>query len=194
VRRERQEFFVAQEYLDFRRLVFLDETAATTNMTRRYGRAPVGRRLVDPVPFGHYKRTTFISALRHDGMTAAMAVDGSMNGDLFEAYVEQVLVPTLKPGDVVVLDNLSCHKRPEVRRLIEAADCALVFLPPYSPDLNPIENAFSKLKALLRKAKKRTVPDLQAFLFEALESFKPEECANFFSHCGYHATATPKPL
>jgi transposase len=174
----------------------VDETAATTNMARRYGRAPVGERLVDDsVPFGHYKRTTFVSALRCDGLTAAMTLDGAMNGDMFVAYVEQVLVPELNAGDVVILDNLSAHKRAEVRDLIESAGCALVFLPAYSPDLNPIENAYSKLKALLRKAKKRTVAELQAFLFEALDSFEPQECANFFAHCGYHhATPKEKPL
>jgi transposase len=171
--------------------VFIDETAATTNMTRRYGRAPVGERLVDPVPFGHYKRTTFVSALRCDGLGCAMTIDGSMTGNLFVAYVEQVLLPELRVGDVVILDNLSAHKRAEARQLIEGAGCTLIFLPAYSPDLNPIENAYSKLKAILRKAKQRTVEGLRAALFAALDAFKPEECANFFAHCGYSATPTP---
>src|SRR5581483_2438065 len=149
----REEWRAAQPLLDPGRLVFIDETAAATNMTRRYGRAPVGERLVDPAPFGHWKVTTFVSALRSDGLGAAMTVDGAMNGDMFVAYVEQVLVPGLHAGDVVVMDNLSSHKRREVRQLIEAAGCALVYLPAYSPDLNPIELAYSKLKALLRKAK-----------------------------------------
>jgi transposase len=190
VQQGRSEFRAAQGFLDPARLVFLDETAATTNMTRRYGRAPVGERVVEAVPFGHYKRTTFVAALRRDGLGAAMTVDGSMNGDLFVAYVEQVLLPELRVGDVVILDNLAAHKRAEARELIESAGCALIFLPPYSPDLNPIEMAFSKLKALLRKAKKRSVDDLRAFLFEALDAFSPQECANFFAHCGYSATPT----
>jgi transposase len=190
VKEKRDEFRAAQPYLDPSRLVFLDETAATTNMTRHYGRAPVGQRLVDPVPYGHWKRTTFVSALRQGGLGAAMAIDGSMNGDLFVAYVEQVLLPTLQAGDVVVLDNLPAHKRVEARELLKGAGCALIFLPAYSPDLNPIEMAYSKLKALLRKAKERTVAGLQAFLFAALDAFKPQECANFIAHCGYLATST----
>jgi transposase len=194
VRQQREEFRAAQEFLDPSRLVFLDETGATTNMTRRRGRCPVGQRLVDPVPFGHWKVTTFVSALRQGGLTAAMTVDGAMNGDLFVAYVEQVLLPELAPGDVVVMDNLSCHKRAEVRELIESAGCALIYLPPYSPDLNPIEQAFSKLKALLRKAKRRTVEGLREFLFESLAAFSPQECANFLAHCGYSATSTSKAL
>jgi transposase len=192
VQEVREQFAAVQGLglLDPDRLVFLDETAATTNMTRRYGRAPVGERLVDDVPFGHYKRITLISALRSDGLGAGMTIDGSMTGDRFVAYVEQVLLPELRVGDVVILDNLSAHKRAEARELIEGAGCSLVFLPAYSPDLNPIENAYSKLKALLRKAKQRTVDGLHAFLFGALDAFKPQECANFFSHCGYSATST----
>jgi transposase len=190
VKEKRDEFRAVQPLLEPSRLVFIDETAATTNMTRRYGRAPVGERLVDPVPFGHWKRTTFVSALRSDGLGAAMTVDGALNGDLFVAYVEQVLVPTLKVGDVVILDNLSVHKRQEARELIEAAGCALVFLPAYSPDLNPIEMAYSKLKSILRKAKERTAEGLRAVLFAARDAFSPQECANFFAHCGYLATPT----
>jgi transposase len=190
VSEQRRVFHAAQEFLDPSRLVFVDETAATTNMTRRCGRAPVGERLVGPVPFGHWKVTTFVSALRQDGLSAAMTVGGSMDGDTFVAYVEQVLLPTLRAGDVVIMDNLSSHKRAEARELIEAAGCSLMFLPPYSPDLNPIENAHSKLKALLRKAKQRTAEGLRAFLFAALDAFSPQECANFFTHCGYSATPT----
>ena len=142
----------SQPWMDPRRLVFIDETWAATNMARRYGRAPAGERLVEPVPHGHWKVTTFVAALRHDGMVAPMVCDGAINGDLFVAYVEQCLVPGLRPCDVVVMDNLSSHKRKEVRELIEGAGCTLWYLPPYSPDLSPIENAFSKLKALLRGA------------------------------------------
>jgi transposase len=159
-------------------------------MTRRYGRAPVGERLVGTVPHGHWQTTTFVAALGIAGMTAPMVIDGAMTGDLFEAYVGQVLGPTLVPGDVVVMDNLSSHKRARVRELIEAAGCTVLFLPPYSPDLNPIELAFAKLKALLRKAGKRTVDELWEFLGQALDAFSPEECCNYFRHCGYHATQT----
>jgi transposase len=194
VKQRRDEWRAAQPLLDPARLVFIDETAATTNMARRRGRAAAGERVVDPTPFGHWKVTTFVSALRSSGLTAAMTVDGAMNGDMFVAYVEQVLVPELRVGDVVVMDNLSSHKRAQVRELIEAAGCALVYLPAYSPDLNPIENAFSKLKALLRKAKERTVEGLQRFLFSTLAAFGPGECANYFAHCGYLATPTPKAL
>jgi transposase len=190
VAQQRQQFRAAQAYLAPPRLVFLDETATATNMTRRRGRCPIGERLVDPVPFGHWKVTTFVCALRHGGPCAAMTVDGAMNGDLFVAYVEQVLLAELRAGDVVVMDNLSSHKRAEVRGLIEGAGCALIYLPPYSPDLNPIEMAFSKLKALLRKAKERTVDGLRSFLFGALDAFSPQECANYFAHCGYSATST----
>lgn len=192
VQQARREFRAAQDLglLEPGRLVFIDETAATTNMDRRYGRAPVGERLVADVPQGHYKRTTLVSALRSDGLGCAMTIDGSMTGDLFVAYVEQVLVPTLKAGDVVLLDNLSAHKRAEARAAVEAAGCSLIFLPPYSPDLNPIENAYSKLKAMLRRAKVRTVEGLRSFLFAAVADFEPQECANFFEHCGYSATPT----
>ena len=184
----------SQPWMDPKRMVFIDETWATTNMARRHGRAPEGERLVEPTPHGHWKTTTFVAALRHDGMVAPMTCDGAINGDLFVAYVEQCLVPELRPCDVVVMDNLSSHKRKEVRALIEKAGCTLWYLPPYSPDLNPIENAFSKLKALLRKARERTVAGLQAFLCFCTEAFGHEECANYFAHCGYHATPVPKPL
>jgi len=153
VKEQRRVLAAAQPLLDFERLVFLDETAAATNMARRYGRSPSGERLVGKVPHGHWKVTTVVAALRHDRVGAVMTVDGAMNGELFAAYVEQCLVPTLQAGDVVILDNLSAHKRAEAREAIERAGAALVFLPPYSPDYNPIEMAFSKLKAKLRKAK-----------------------------------------
>jgi transposase len=194
VKEQRRVWRAAQPLLDPSRLVFIDETATATNMARRYGRAPSGRRLVDRVPFGHWKVTTVVAALRHDGVGAVMTVDGAMNGDLFVAYVEQCLVPALQAGDVVVLDNLSSHKRAEARALIEAAGASVMFLPPYSPDLNPIEMAFSKLKAKLRKAKERTVEGLRATVFATLGAFSPEECANFLCHDGYAATPTRIPL
>jgi transposase len=165
--------------------VFIDETWATTNMTRRYGRAPRGERLVAAVPYGHWKTSTLVAGLRVSGITAPLVVDGAINGDIFRAYVEQVLAPTLKPGDIVVLDNLSSHKVAGVRAAIEARGATLVYLPPYSPDLNPIEQAFAKLKALLRKLAARTVARLWDALGDLLVSFTPQECANYLAHAGY---------
>jgi transposase len=167
------------------RLVFIDETWVKTNMTRLYGRAPRGKRLVDAVPHGHWKTTTFIGALRCDAVTATGAFDGAVNGELFLAYVEQVLVPTLKPGDVVIMDNLRSHKVAGVREAIEGAGAKLMFIPPYSPDLNPIEQAFAKLKALLRARAIRTVDALWKALGNLVDYFSPEECASFLRHDGY---------
>lgn len=183
----REAWSAGQAALDPDTLVFVDETWATTNMARTHGRCPVGERLDAAVPHGHWKTTTFTAALRSGGLTAPMVVDGATTGDLFVAYVEQVLVPTLRPGDIVIADNLACHKRAGARAAIEAAGCELRFLPPYSPDLNPIERAFSKLKALLRKAAKRTVESLWAYLGEVLDEFKPYECRNYLASCGYPA-------
>lgn len=194
MRARREEWRAGQPALDPARLVFLDETWAATNMTRRYGRSPRGERLVCPVPHGHWKTTTFVAALRSDGLTCPLVVDGAMTGDLFVAYVKQQVVPTLRAGDVVVMDNLACHKRAEVREAIEGAKCRLQYLPPYSPDLNPIELLFAKLKALLRSAGERTVEGLWDFLGRALDAFSPEECRNYFRHCGYQTPdATKKP-
>jgi transposase len=172
------------------RLVFIDETWASTSMTRTHGRCPQGKRLVMDVPHGHWKTTTFVAALRVDGLTAPTVVDGPMNGDVFVAYVEQQLVPTLRPGDIVVMDNLSSHKRVAVRQAIEAVGATLRYLPPYSPDLNPIENVFGKLKAKLRAAAKRTIAELQDYLGTFIDLLAPEECGNCFRHCGYRV-ATP---
>ena len=185
MRQKRGDWRAGQPALDPARLWFIDETWASTNMTRPRGRSPRGERLVCPVPHGHWHTTTFVAALGVGGMAAPMVIDGAMTGDLFVAYVEQVLVPGLRPGDVVVLDNLACHKRAGARRAIEAAGCDVLFLPPYSPDLNPIELAFSKLKGLLRAAGERTVDGLWAFLGRALDAFSPAECRNYFRHCGY---------
>jgi transposase len=171
-------------------LVLVDETWASTNMARTHGRCPVGERLVMAVPHGHRNTTTFVAAPRCGGRTAPVVVDGAMTGDLFVAYVEQQLVPTLRPGDVVVMGNLACHKRPGVGRAIRAAGCELRLLPPYSPDLNPSERAFSKLKARLRAAAKRTVEGLWQYLGRVLDEFLPAECRNYFASCGY-PTATP---
>jgi transposase len=165
--------------------VFIDETWATTAMARRYGRARRGTRVVAAVPHGHWKTTTFLAALRHDGLTAPCVFDGAINGARFLAYVEQVLAPTLRPGDVVVLDNLGAHKVKGVREAIEATGAELRYLPPYSPDLNPIEHVFAKLKALLRSAARRTVEALWQAIAHALDAFTPAECAHYLAHAGY---------
>jgi transposase len=175
--------------IDPQRLVFLDETGANTKMTRRYGRAPRGQRVVGKVPHGHWKTTTFVAALRHDGLSAPLVVDGPMNGDVFLAYVRQQLVPTLHPGDVVIMDNLAAHKKAGVREAIESCGAQLVYLPPYSPDFNPIELVFAKLKWLLRSAAERTIPELWHRLGMLIDHFRPQECRNYFRHCGY-ATET----
>jgi transposase len=154
-------------------------------MTRLYGRAPRGHRVVDAVPHGHWKTSTFIGALRCDGLTAPGVFSGPIKGELFLAYVEQILVPTLKRGDVVIMDNLRSHKVAGVREAIEAAGATLMFIPPYSPDLNPIEMAFAKLKALLRAKSLRTVDALWKTLGSLVDCFTPGECANFFRHDGY---------
>ena len=173
--------------------MFIDETWATTNMARRYGRAQRGARVVAAVPHGHWKTTTFLAALRHDGITAPCVFDGAINGTRFLAYVEQALAPTLRPGDIVVLDNLRAHKVNGVRAAIEAAGAELLYLPPYSPDLNPIELAFAKLKALLRTAARRTVDALWHALGHALDAFSPAECARYLAHAGY-APSNREPL
>ena len=167
----------------------LDETWATTNLTRPRGRSPRGQRLVCPVPHGHRKTTTFVAALRTSGTVAPMVIDGAMTGDLFAAYAGPVLAPELRPGDVVVMDNLQCHKRAEALAAIERAGATVAYLPPYRPDLNPIENAFSKLKGLVRAAGERTDDGLRAFLGRSLDAYTPRECRNYFRHCGYPATA-----
>jgi len=154
-------------------------------MTRRYGRSKRGQRLVAAVPHGHWKTTTFIGALSADGLTAPAVIDGAVNGESFLAYVEQVLVPTLRPGDIVVLDNLSSHKVAGVRAVVEAAGATLRYLPPYSPDLNPIEQLFAKLKAILRKIAARTVEGLWAAIGQLVHAFEPAECVNYLRHSGY---------
>ncbi|WP_236549625.1 IS630 family transposase [Novosphingobium sp. TCA1] len=181
----RRAWFKAQPDLDPERLVFIDETGASTKMARLRGRAKRGMRCRSPIPHGHWKTTTFTGALRLTGMTAPMVLDGPMTGEWFAAYAQQVLAPTLRPGDIVILDNLPAHKTMAAREAIEGAGARMLFLPPYSPDFNPIENAFSKLKAILRKAAARTVPELWDAIREALPRFTPEECANYFTAAGY---------
>jgi transposase len=174
-----------QPALDPRRLGFLDETRATTNMTPSHGRAPKGTRLMCAVPHGHWHTTTFLCGLRTTGLVAPLVLDGVINGDAFLAYVEQFLVPILGAGDTVVLDTLSSHKIAGVREAIETAGAKLLYLPPCSPDLNPLELAFSKLKRLLREAATRSVEALWTTIGELLVRFSPTECANYIRHCGF---------
>lgn len=172
----RQTWFDEQLDLDPEKLIFIDETGASTKMARLRGRSKRGERCRASVPHGHWKTTTFTAGLRLTGMTAPMVNEGAMNGPTFLAYVNQVLVPELKPGDIVVMDNLPAHKVAGVRQAIEGAGASLRHLPPYSPDFNPIENAFAKLKALLRKAAARTIPDLWQAIADAIPRFMPDEC------------------
>ncbi len=181
----RRAWFEAQIDLDPDKLVFIDETGASTKMARLRGRAPKGERCRASLPHGHWKTTTVTAGLRLDGLAAPMILDGPMHGAAFLAYVHQVLGPELKPGDIVVMDNLPAHKVSGVREAIEAAGARLLYLPPYSPDFNPIEMAYSKFKALLRKAAARTVPDLWRAIADALEAFTPSECTNYFAAAGY---------
>lgn len=166
-------------------VVFIDETWAKTNMTRTYGRSQRGTRVIEGVPFGRWETTTFVGALRATCFTAPLTVDGPINGRIFLAWVQQHLVPTLTPGDIVVVDNLSSHKVQGVREAIESAGAEVRYLPPYSPDLNPIELAFSKLKKLLRDGAERTVDALWNLCGRILDQFSNEECRNYFKHCGY---------
>jgi len=168
--------------------VFIDETWTKTNMTRLYGWAPRGERLVDKVPQGKWKTATFLAALRNDRIEAPCVFDGPINGERFRAYVEQFLIPTLKPNDIVILDNLGSHKGKAVRKAVKAAGARLLFLPKYSPDLNPIEQVFAKLKHLLRKAAARSVEAICAAIGQILGAFTPDECANYFQNSGYGHT------
>jgi transposase len=166
-------------------LVFIDETSLKTNLVKTTGWAPVGKRLVDHAPFGHWHTQTFIAGLGHDGLVAPWVLDGSMNRASFEAYVEHELAPVLKPGQVVIADNLSSHKSPRVQALLRAQGNCLIFLPPYSPDLNPIEMAFSKLKTLIRKGAARTYQALWNLVGQVCDLFPPQECQNYFRAAGY---------
>jgi len=174
-----------QPILDPKKLVFIDETAATTKMTRFYGRAPQGERLVDKVPHGHWKTTTFICGLRYDGVTAPFVLDGPMDGPHFLAYVEQILAPTLKKGQIVFLDNVSTHKVDGVEEAIAARGARAIFLPAYSPDLNPIEQLFARLKSFLRKMKARTVEELWRAIASFLKGVSKGECKAYLANSGY---------
>ena len=174
-----------QPKLDPAKLVFLDETWTTTNMARRYGRCLRGERLISAIPHGHRITTTFLAGLRCDGVIAPLVLDGAINGEIFLAYVKQFLAPALLPGHLVVMDNLPAHKVAGVREAIEAADAELRYLPAYSPDLNPIENMFAKLKAMLRKAAERNVDDLWDRIGELAGQITQAECLGYFRHAGY---------
>lgn len=185
VAQARAEWSSSQAALDPKRLVFLDETGTTTAMARLRGWCEKGKRLLAKVPHGHWKTMTFVAGLRCDGVAAPFVIDCPMNRDVFLTYLRQCLVPTLSAGDIVIMDNLPAHKVAGVRETIEAVGAKLLYLPPYSPDLNPIEMMFSKLKALLRKAAKRTIPALWKKIGALLETITPQECTNFFKHAGY---------
>jgi transposase len=185
IARKRHRWKAHQHRVDPRRLVFLDETWVKTNMAPLRGWGLRGKRLATSVPYGHWLTMTFIAALRHDRVAAPCVIDGPINGALFTAYVEQFLAPTLAPGDIVILDNLGSHKGKAARGAIRKAGAHLLFLPPYSPDLNPIEQLFAKLKALLRKAAERSVEGLWNRIAALLDAFSPDECANYFRNAGY---------
>jgi transposase len=186
VQAARQDWQASQPTLEVSKLVFLDETGARTPMTRAYGRAPKGQRCVAAVPHGHWQTTTLVAGLRVGAITAPLVLDGPMDGKAFLGYVRQCLCPTLQPGDIVSADNLPSHKVAGVRQAIEARGASLRWLPSYSPDFNPIEQLFAKLKALLKKAAQRTVDGLWQEIGMLLDTVSPEECANYFRAAGYY--------
>jgi transposase len=188
VAQARAQWLAERAALDPARLVFVDETGTWTNMARLRGRAKRGQRVIGRVPWGHWKTVTFVAALRRDEITAPFVIDRPMNAVIFIEYVRRCLVPTLSPGDIVVMDNLAAHKVEQVRQIIEAAGAELRYQPAYSPDLNPIEQAFAKLKAHLRKAKERTIPALYDRIGRTLDLFSPIECRNFLANAGYAPT------
>ena len=185
VARKRKRWKAHQGRIDPQRLVFIDETWAKTNMTPLRGWTARGKRLIGRAPFGHWNTMTFIAALRHDAITAPWVIDGPINGEIFRTYVEQVLAPTLQRGDIVILDNLGSHKAPAIRRAIRAVGAKLFFLPAYSPDLNPIEQVFAKLKHLLRKAAERSKEAVWRRIGTLLKNFTPKECENYLRNSGY---------
>jgi len=188
VKQAREEWIGSQALLDPARLVFIDESGAKTNMTRLRGRARGGSRCVDDTPAGHWCATTMISSIRLDGTTACMVVDGATSADIFREYVRQILVPSLRPGDIVILDNLSAHKDADAMKLILAAGAVVMPLPPYSPDLNPIEKMWSKVKEFLRAAKARTFDTLLSAIAAALETITAQDSKGWFQSCGYRTS------
>jgi transposase len=187
VRQKRRWWEILVQPQSAQKLVFLDETGADTKMVRRYGWGPKSARVISHVPHGHWKTTTFLAALRTTGLTAPLVLDGPMNGESFLAYIQQFLSPTLRPGDIVIMDNLSSHKQTGVVETIRDAGAEVFYLPPYSPDLNPIEKVFAKLKTLLRHHAERTTEALWDRIGTLMDAFTPTECANYIRHCGYRA-------
>lgn len=194
MKRARKDWHHSVKRAKAKRLIFIDETGFSTNMTKPRGYAPRGKRLVSRVPHGHWKTTTFVGGLTKSGIVAPMLLDGPINGASFKAYVEQVLAPVIRPGDLVVLDNLSSHKTAMVRKTLEDYGIRTRYLPPYGPDLNPIENAFSKLKGLVKSAGKRTIAGLWDVVGQLIDQFSSEECSNYFRHCGYDSKPICKAL
>jgi transposase len=188
VQAKRRQWRAQTAGIDPARFVFVDETGAHTALSRLYGRAVKGQRVVGHVPQAHYHKTTLVSALRQDGVAAALVFEGATDTAAFQTYLEQVLVPTLRPGDVVVWDNLAAHTRDVMRQAVAKAGAVVWPLPPYSPDFNPIEKLWSKVKAWLRKVGARTQEALWEAIGQALQAVVPEECQHYFAHCGYHAT------
>ena len=188
VARRRAQWTKYQDRIDPSRLVFIDETWTKTNMAPLRGWGPRGSRLIAKVPHGHWQTTTFLAALRHDRIDAPWLLEGPIDGESFHLYVEKVLVPTLRIGDVVIMDNLGSHKGKAIRRLIRSAGAKLLFLPKYPPDLNPIEQVFAKLKHLLRKTAARTLEAVCVAIGQLLDAFTPQECANYFKNAGYGLT------
>lgn len=185
IARKRARWKARQGSIDRKRLVFIDETWAKTNMAPLRGWAARGQRLIGRAPFGHWNTMTFVAALRHDGIVAPWVIDGPINGESFRTWVEQVLVPELRPDDIVVMDNLGSHKAPAIRQAIRAAGAKLFYLPAYSPDLNPIEQVIAKLKHLLRKAAERTKETVWRRIGSLLDQFTPQECENYIRNAGY---------
>lgn len=174
-----------QQSLDCKKLFFIDETGASTKMTRRFGRSHSSKRCIASVPFGHWQTTTFLGALNYKGIVAPLIIDGALDGALFKEWVQHQLLPFLRPDDIVIMDNLSAHKSPVIREMIEAKMAKLLYLPPYSPDLNPIELAFSKFKSYLRKEAARTKEQLDDAIKNAIENYSQNECCNYFYKAGY---------
>lgn len=189
VKRKREQWEQCLPGLDLEKLVFLDESGINTAMARRYGRCLQSKRLVDSAPAGLWQSNTLLAAVRLDGVVAPMVLDGPVNGEVFASYIELSLVPELEAGDIVIMDNLPAHKNLRVTKAIEGAGCLLVYLPPYSPDFNPIENMWSKVKAWLRKAAARTFETVVEAVGEALLAVTTTDCQGYFSHCGYDATS-----
>ena len=185
VARRRRQWQAHQTKIAPERLVFIDETWTKTNMAPLRGWAPRGQRLIGPAPHGKWRTATFLAALRHDRIDAPWLIDGPINGERFRLYVDKVLIPTLRPGDIVILDNLGSHKGKAVRQAIRAAGARLLFLPKYSPDLTPLEQVFAKLKHLLRKAAARSIDAIARAIGTLLDSFTPQECANYLANSGY---------